>query len=275
MSEIDPSLHGGNFFRDTEIILRRQAESLSDALSANPSEAQRFRSGIELDSIAEPSSYCVFPARIKSNNADSSFVFQFDVPTFDYLVETFSSSYQITASELAEVYIGTGIASYLLQSRLRQQTHLRTAKMLNVLTDASPIMDAIRTTDFIPEELRHDALLSMAQSESKRVGNINVLRFAFGMLYMQPEQATGVADLDEQYTALNSRESRLMKLFQDGLVETIEQKPKYMMLGEIFNRDELVSDKVFADSIGELEFAACFPMKWQEIRNLLGICKTS
>lgn len=262
--------------QETNIILSRQAEFLSNALCQNASEAEIFQRGVTLELVNASDQYCMFPAVISANRDETRFAFQFDLPTFDYLVDTFSEEYQVTPSEIAEMYISTGVASFLLMGRVREQRPSRVERMLNLLTDCSVLCDSIRTSDVLPESQRNDAIQSLMQSDSRRIGNINVLRFAFSMLYMEPENFS-----ETEITEDSSRQNRLMRLFQAGLKESIRSKPKYQQLGEIFRHNvstaghltDMTGDKVFADSIAEFEFAACFPMDWKELRSLLSICK--
>ena len=141
--------------------------------------------------------------------------------------------------------------------------------MMNVLTHIDPVCDAVRTTDIIPDELKQDALLNLMESNSVRAGNINVLRFAFGMIYMQPDEPQNIESSHGDYI---SRESRIMRQFRNGLLTRLNDKDRYIAFGAMFKRDEMFSERVFADDTGEFEFAACFPMHWQEIRTLLNIC---
>jgi len=272
--------------RDIEVIVARQAEWLTEELIINPTEAALFKDGFTLRSVADEKLYCLFPARITDNKSGDKHTLWFDQPTVEHLVDTFAQSYKVTESELIELYVGTSIAAHLLSLRIREKNRVRVQRMSNILIDPGPILESMRTTNVIPESQRWDAIQSIMQSQDTRIGNINVLRFAFGMIYMQPEMSSrhnGAEKADE------IKENRMMNRFREGLVLTIQNKPVYQKMGEFFGRHvvptdtqdfrdsvdngEFLGDKVFADAMGEFELAACFPMHWQELNKILDICK--
>jgi hypothetical protein len=276
--------------RDIEIISLRQAEWLSEALIPNPSEASIFQNGFQIKQVSDEKLYCAFPGKIISDQRRDVHTLLFDQPTVEHLIDTFAQSYKVTESEITELYIGTTIAAHLLFSRIREQNTVRVKRMNNELTDVNGILLAMRTTETIFGEKRWDAIQSIMQSDDKRIGNINVLRFAFGMVYLQPDDYTYISG--KRGKLPEPRESRMMMLFRDGLMETIQNKPTYQKVGEFFGRNVILSsdeeiepsatfeqepsflgDKVFADAMGEFELAACFPMQWPELANILKICK--
>jgi hypothetical protein len=86
------------------------------------------------------------------------------------------------------------------------------------------------------------------------------------MQSQKPLHMASSLDLDD------SQEMRLTNQFLEGLRETIRGKPNYVRLMTAFGRDEAAIDRMFAEQISELELAACFPMRWQELRVFLTVC---
>lgn len=276
------------WMRDVEIISSRQCESLSNALIQDELEAEIFQKGFSVKAVSDERLYGVFPARVMTNYRHEKHTLLFDRLTVDALTDAFAESYKVTESEITELYIGTGIAAHLLATRIREQNRARVQRINNVLTDPDSILTAMRTTDIIPEEKRWDAIQSIMQSDDRRIGNLNVLRFAFGMVYLQPETPDNVK---QSKVEAEPMEQRIMLRFRQGLVETLQHKPTYLQVGEYFGRhaqsessgnsaDDIlkedftfVGDKVFADAMGEFELAACFPMHWNELSKVLTICK--
>lgn len=270
MKEHDPGFGDVSLDYNLDIIVARQAEWLSKALAPNSSEAEIFVNGISLKKTVDTGLYCTYPALLESNRAGNQFTLLYDEPTMQNLTSSFAESYKLTETELAELYIGTGIAGFLLKSRVRDQNKTCLHRLMNVLTDIDPVCDAVRVTDIIPEELKSDALYGLLNSSTTRVGNINVLRFAFGMVYMESDNVQGIMSQRGDYEI---RETRIMQQFRSGVLERLDEKESYLSFGRMFNKDESVSERVFVDDTGEFELAACFPMGWKEIENILKICK--
>lgn len=267
-----------NRLRDMEIITQRQGEWLTEQLSPNQSEAELFMDGLRLEVVRDKHLYCLFPARLESNSIGTRHVLQFDNSTIENLVDRFGESYQLTESEIAELYIGTGIAAALLKNSIREQNRKKILRIQNILTDPSDVIEGVRCGDALEEKDRRNIIQGLMQSDDIRLGNINVLRFAFGMVYLQSENL----GLDGEAGASGSRETRVMRQFRQGLVQTLINRPQYRQFGRIFypddNKDDvtegdMVGEKVFADAVGEFELAACFPMQWQELAKILRIVK--
>ncbi len=263
--------------RDLEVISGRQAEWLTEQITINPSEAALFRDGLNVEVVEDKDLFCIFPARIISNASESRHTFAYHKPTIDELVSRFSLPYQLTEGELSELYIGTGIAAKLLKNAIQDTNLKQMQRMTNILLDPDAIFKEIRANDTLSDNHRTNIIQSIMQSDDNRIGNINVLRFAFGMVY---RRAGEVEDLGS-----NLRQTRVMLQFRQGLVETLLHRPDYIKLGKFFQKitddfdrkfdieGEFIGEKVFADATGEFELAACFPMSAKELQKILKIVR--
>lgn len=273
MSEFETPESRKNFSKDLDIILYRQATWMGNVLAYDTTEAARLRDSFTVEQVDDSSRFGYLPAQVEVNKDETRRTLFFDMPTFELLGETFGQTHHLTSLDLAEIYIGTGIAGHFLKSRVnrvREKGKTQFDNTLNVLTDPSSVTEAIIGNELIPARLRRVVVQSIMQSHSNRIGQINVLRFAFGMVYLQAEEPVGENTHEELES---SRENRSMKQMGKTLIRSLEKKPIYLKAGKKLKKSVEHSETVFADTVGEFEIAACYPMGWQEIDNLLKISK--
>lgn len=262
--------------RDTGIIVERQTEWLATTLSRDPEAAEAFMQSMDYKIVADEELFCVFPGKLEVNHQGTERTVLIDDPTIAQLVDRFALSHRVTEPELIELYVGTTIAAHILKNRIKEQIPIRYKRLVNMLVDPDSIFAAIRTSTMFNATHRQDLKQGLMQSSVERLGNINMLRFAFGMLYLEadnPTRKSSAEQVDE------SRENRTMNLFQDGLARSLSLKPVYQRLGSIVADSmnetggsmdaQHLGDKVFADSVREFELAACFPMSFTEIHSIL------
>ena len=253
---------------DLQEILHRQTDYLATVLYPNTSEAHLMREGIRMELEFDPSRFGVYPALVTKNSAGTRFTLHYDLPTMELLVDSFAQTYQVSPEELSELYIGTAVAAHILSSRVRDQNMVRMGRLMNVLTDIGPVCDLVQMSDIVPDEFKQDARHNLMQSNTARAGNINILRFAFGMVY--PQTVENILDSIEQG---RPHLSKVQQQFRGGLLSRLSEKEVYVKFGEAFKQDARIGERVFADNTGEFELAACFPMSPNELTRILSICK--
>ncbi len=273
MNELDTPESAANFAKDLDIILHRQVNWLSDALARNSSEAEELKKSFHIEQVDDAARFWELPAHVEVNKSETKRKLLFDMPTFEDLIGTFGQTHSLTSLELAELYIGTGIAGYLLKNRVNEvigKSKRRFNDILTVLTDSTPINEAIIEDNSMLPRDRNVLIQSLSKKHEDNIGQINVLRFAFGMVYLlavEPESE------DRQEQLESSSEYRIGKEVGKSLLRRLAKKPIYLKVGKKFRKSSMQSENVFADSISEFEIAACYPMGWQEIDSLLNISK--
>lgn len=263
-----------NELSDLEIIANRQADWLTEQITSNSSESELFRNNLKIERVEDPSLFCEFPAKIEDDGIGSRFTLLYDQPTVDKLVHRYGEAYRLTRSELAELYIGTAIAARLLKNEIQDTNVRKFKKLMAILIDKDSLLDEIMTNEALSTGARTEIAVGTAQSSEDRIGRINILRFAFGMVYARAGET-----VDEETSRL--RQTPLMLQFKTGLIESVKYRDIYLKMGEFFEKSrdehgrkfdidgESVAMKVFADATGDFEIAACFPMSWKEIQKIL------
>lgn len=216
------------------------------------------------------------PAAVEINRGDRLTVL-FDRETYDDLAEKFAGIYNVSEDEVAELYVGTGIARHIFWRRVKNIAPEKVESLANILsaplvteTKAEEgIADAVRRADldFTREEIL-ELLESITYMDEEQRTQINALRFATGLLFGKQAELTPTIPED-----LLRPESNITALCRDGIKAQLAKKRSYIKLFRSLNLNSAEAQYRFSEGFSELEVATAFPMESTEIQVILNLCK--
>lgn len=204
---------------------------------------------------------------------------EFDIPTYQDLTERFADLQDVTERDIAELYLGAGLALHLLARRIKTMPETATSRLLNVLGTpggakvglVDDLADAIRRADL---EFNRDDIENLIHStlllEEERRTYVNTLRFAVGLLLGKQSELNPQTPQDLLRPASN-----LTTLYREDLKNRLrEQQSHVNFYMKALGMTALQAQRQAAENLSELQLAVAFPMDTAEIRNVLAICRS-
>lgn len=195
----------------------------------------------------------------------------FDLPTYEDLCDHFTNPPRVTNQDVARLYLGTGVISSILQERVAPEDTEQVEQFWEIMRDHQPLDEAVDKAaefDTATKSILKNALMHYRED---RMARTNAMRFALGLLFMQSEEPlsnkSSASDISFSY------ETRLTDESRSGLLVMLRNRPVYKRILLTLGNTPEGADRVFADHISDLHLAACFPMRWDELRKILQVCK--